>query len=412
MTKIAILFDRFGPYHIARLEKAAEVFTTTGIEIFGESKEYEWDRVETGDGFRRMTLFPGLGVQDVSRRQIIRATNEALNHLSPDAVVIPGWTHLAAITALSWCCKHKIPRIVLSESTAWDEQRSVYKEWVKRNIVMLFTTGLVGGDPHQQYLASLGMHKSRIFLGYNIVDNDYFRQGAALARKKEKNNRECTHLPINYFLASARFVAKKNLFRLLEAYGAYLDIAKELLLERTQPSSYGDKQIWDLVLLGDGNLRNQLTALLSELGIQGHVHMPGFKQYNELPIYYGLAKAFIHTSTTEQWGLVVNEAMAAGLPVLVSRTCGCAENLVSEGVNGFTFDPKNTDEISDRMFAITQMKESRRLQMGRKSMEIIAGWSPDRFSQGLKGAVQKAMESDSQSSTLFDRLLLWAMSYR
>ena len=77
--------------------------------------------------------------------------------------------------------------------------------------------------------------------------------------------------------------------------------------------------------------------------------MPGFKQYDELPIYYGLAGAFIHASTTEQWGLVVNEAMAAGLPVIVSERCGCAPDLVENGRNGFTFDPYDVDALTHLM---------------------------------------------------------------
>jgi 1,2-diacylglycerol 3-alpha-glucosyltransferase len=59
----------------------------------------------------------------------------------------------------------------------------------------------------------------------------------------------------------------------------------------------------------------------------------------------GLASAFIQASTTEQWGLVVNEAMASGLPVLVSERCGCAPDLVKNGVNGYTFDPYDIKEI-------------------------------------------------------------------
>src|SRR5206468_501416 len=88
---------------------------------------------------------------------------------------------------------------------------------------------------------------------------------------------------------------------------------------------------WSLVVLGDGVLRGDLEQLRTELNLGDHVLFPGFKQYDELPAYYGLATAFIHASMVEPWGLVVNEAMAAGLPVLVSARCGCAWDLVEEG---------------------------------------------------------------------------------
>ena len=110
---------------------------------------------------------------------------------------------------------------------------------------------------------------------------------------------------------------------------------------------------WRLVITGDGKLRPSLMRRIDELGMAGDVLLPGFKQYDELPIYYGLASAFVHASTTEQWGLVVNEAMAAGLPVLVSNRCGCAPDLVQDGVNGFTFDPYDVDRLAELMLKVS-----------------------------------------------------------
>src|SRR5438034_9827058 len=84
-----------------------------------------------------------------------------------------------------------------------------------------------------------------------------------------------------------------------------------------------------------------------------YVHLPGFKQYEELPIFYGLADAFIHASISEPWGLVVNEAMASGLPVLVSIACGCEGDLVKEKVNGFSFNPVRFGKIAQLMLDLT-----------------------------------------------------------
>src|SRR6185369_3826531 len=100
------------------------------------------------------------------------------------------------------------------------------------------------------------------------------------------------------------------------------------------------KSAWKLVLLGDGP--TNLIRLIADLELQDSVLLPGFKQYEELPTYYGLANAFVHASTSEPWGLVINEAVASGLPVIVSNRCGCAPELVNG--NGFTFDPTNEHE--------------------------------------------------------------------
>ena len=103
-----------------------------------------------------------------------------------------------------------------------------------------------------------------------------------------------------------------------------------------------------------------------------------------MPAYYGLASAFVHASTTEQWGLVVNEAMASGLPVLVSNRCGCAPDLVQEGVNGFTFDPYNVEQLAQLMLKISAFQTFSLSTFGAASRRIIADWGPERFASGLR----------------------------
>ena len=105
------------------------------------------------------------------------------------------------------------------------------------------------------------------------------------------------------------------------------------------------------------------------------MHLPGFKPYDELPVYYALANAFVHASTTEQWGLVVNEAIASGLPVIVSNRCGCAPELVNG--NGFTFDPTNEHELTARLLEMASLSDAgakapRRQQLQDRS-ELCAG---------------------------------------
>jgi glycosyltransferase involved in cell wall biosynthesis len=140
--------------------------------------------------------------------------------------------------------------------------------------------------------------------------------------------------------------------------------------------------------------------------------MPGFKQYDELPVCYASADAFIHASTTEQWGLVVNEAMASGLPVLVSNRCGCAPDLLMEGINGFSFDPFNTEAIAQAMAAMAMLQEDRRKAMGEESRRIIANWGPERFGRGLHEAAACALRLGPRRALLTDRLLLRALICR
>ena len=187
---------------------------------------------------------------------------------------------------------------------------------------------------------------------------------------------------------------------MLRAYADYRTAAADSAIRNPQSA------IWNLVLLGDGPLRSALDSQLSTLNLRDSVLTPGFKQYDELPAYYARAGAFVHASTTEQWGLVVNEAIAAGLPVIASNRCGCAPELVREGVNGFTFDPGNAQELTARLIEMASLPASERERMGAASREIAAQHEPARFAEGLERAAQLAMNSPRKTAGAFDRFLL------
>ena len=291
--------------------------------------------------------------------------------------------------------------IVMSESSRQDEPRIWWKEAIKRRIAGLYSAALVGGQRHVEYLVELGMPRERIFTGYDVVDNDYFGRHTAEIRNSKVEIRKKYDLPENYLLASARFVEKKNLPKLVQAYAEY----RKRSDVRDQKLDVNDsKTCWDLVLLGDGPLRESLNSQLSTLNLNEQVHLPGFKPYDELPVYYALANAFVHASTTEQWGLVVNEAIASGLPVIVSNRCGCAPELVNG--NGFTFDPTHEDELAKRLLEIASLSDQERKQLSDNSFRIAANFGPERFGEGLESAASVAMGVPQKRFRVMDRVLL------
>jgi glycosyltransferase involved in cell wall biosynthesis len=168
---------------------------------------------------------------------------------------------------------------------------------------------------------------------------------------------------------------------------------------------------WDLVIAGPGQMKSEIESHIGALGLGGAAHLVGAKGYPVLPHFYGLAGAFILPSTMDQWGLVVNEAMASGLPVLVSKRCGCARDLVNEGRNGFTFDPLDVEAMADAMVKIAS-DDCDRAAMGRASREIIAGWDPARFAVGFEAAANAALAAPRRAPSLIDRTLLRALTAR
>jgi glycosyltransferase involved in cell wall biosynthesis len=108
----------------------------------------------------------------------------------------------------------------------------------------------------------------------------------------------------------------------------------------------------------------------------------------------------------------VNEAMASGLPVLVSNRCGCAADLVQESVNGFTFDPCNVEQLAQLMLKISAFQPSRLSAFGDASRSIISDWGTERFAQGLKAAAECALRAGPVKATVMQRLILNALLWK
>ena len=390
---VAVVFHHIGPYHHARLNAAADKLSVMGIEWSAQAYD-GWGTAESPQRYQKISLFPKATVAYPKTAELRCAFSSALEQAKPDVVAVNGWNNFGSLVAANCCVRRGIPMVVMSESSRQDEPRSWWKEAIKQRIVGLYSAALVGGQRHADYLVELGMPRERIFTGYDVVDNNYFAQRTAEIRNSKSELARKYTLPENYFLGSARFIEKKNLPRLIRAYAEYRSSCK-----------MSGKAPWDLVVLGDGPLRVTLSSQLSTLNLSQHVHLPGFKPYSELPAYYGLANAFVHASTTEQWGLVVNEAIAAALPVIVSNRCGCAPELVNG--NGFTFDPTNEPQLTGRLLEMASLSEEERKRFGENSRRIAANFAPERFGEGLERAARTAMRVPQKRFGVMDRALLF-----
>jgi 1,2-diacylglycerol 3-alpha-glucosyltransferase len=372
MTTIAVIFTNYGPYHLARLEalyRQAKLkgWKVVGIELSRTEQKYPWKADVSALACPFISVFEQ-PLETISVRQFARQLPEVLSKVSPDVLAIAGYAHPGILTALLWGIWHRKVRILMSASKESDTQRSSIKELPKRWLIDRYHAGLVGGKPQAQYLAKLGMSQNRIFCGYNVVDNQAFHPQMIRSLANPIQN--------PFFLAINRFVAKKNIPNLIEAYGAYCEQA--------------GSEAWDLVLCGDGKLRSQIEQRIAELKLQHKVHLPGFLQQEQLLPYFAHAGCFVHASLQEQWGLVVNEAMAAGLPVLVSDRCGCYSDLVIEGVNGFGFDPERVDQLTEQLLKMSSELIDREA-MGKAALAHIQNFSPDRFADSLLQATEQCL---------------------
>jgi glycosyltransferase involved in cell wall biosynthesis len=371
--RVGIIFINIGPYHLERARATAQSLRAKGyqlilIELTANTLNHPWQIQRKEDEFQWITLLESSTNYQKSKHSLILKMHECLKKLQIDILAIAGYSDLIMLSALLWCTWHRKPAILLSESQENDAPRSWWQETIKSWILKGCKAALVGGKPHKRYLIKLGMIPDSIFLGYDVVGN------AALHPIQIRHLPKPLERP--YFLAISRFIPKKNLLMLLSSYTTYRQI--------------GGDNTWDLVLCGEGSLRPQIEQYIAEHGLKNCVHLPGFLTQDELLSYFTHASCFIHASIQEQWGLVVNEAMAAGLPVLVSNRCGCFEDLVIEGVNGFGFDPENSQQLTDFMLKVSS-GEVDLAKMGHAALEHIQKFSPDYFGQGLMQAVEYAL---------------------
>jgi glycosyltransferase involved in cell wall biosynthesis len=382
MTTMAVSFTNFGPYHLARLRALAEHLGRRGgrliaYETAGAERLYPWRTPRRDEPFDWVTLFPGRELEAIPRSSCARAMREALGRDRPDALGIVGYVRPESMAALGWARRHGRPTVLMSESQEIDHRRVWWKEAIKRRRVARFSAGLVGGPRQRDYLAGLGMPAGRIALGYNAVDNDRYASGAEAARRSPAGRRGLPESP--YFLAVNRFVPEKNLVRLVRAFVRY---------RRMTPSA----RAWDLVLCGGGPGEPDVDEAIRYSGVPDAIYRPGFLQADELARWYAHASAFVHPSLMEPWGLVVNEAAACGLPLLVSDRAGCVETLVPDlpDTSGRRFDPADEGDLAAALAWVAGLPDDRRAALGRRAAEIVAGWGPDRFARGTLEALDLA----------------------
>jgi glycosyltransferase involved in cell wall biosynthesis len=525
--RLLLHFARYGPYHHARLRAVAEELSPLGWEVIGlqtasTDATYDWreqsSSADNAEELAIMTVFPGRLYEAISAGECRRSLITALDHLSPDAIAVPGWGTLDARISLGWCRRRGAKAVIMSETREVDGLRRWWKEHIKSLMLRHVHGAIVGGAAHRDYLVKLGIPAPRIVTGYNVVDNAYFAAEAARWRGSvggssvgggqserlqgvemdgakrsqlavggdsvggrqwavggeetvggrqserlqgvEMDNREnrdgCparaseaskakrsqsavggagadggAELPQLYFLASNRFIERKNLVRLIDAYAQFCQ-----QLTADSPPLTAD---WSLCLLGDGLMKPWLMTRCRDLGLKvvesgpweletsnlkpepsfqnrrsqtptsatvdlqapetgpltadsqpptespPTVYFPGFRQIEELPRFYAHAGAFIHPALEEPWGLVINEAMACGLPVLSGDNVGAAAELICEGVNGWTFDATDVAAMAEAMGRVAALSEEERLAMGRAGAARLEERCPTQaFASGLR----------------------------
>ncbi len=295
----------------------------------------------------------------------------ALEKFSPDVIVCGGYNYVASWQSAVWAKRRHVPFLLWAESTVRDQRSGgVLLESMKSAFMKYCDGFIVAGASSFEYLRSFGLPEANIYTAPNAVDTDLFAQIAAATRGNSAFHRQDLGLPPRFVLFVGRLIPDKGVFDLLRSYGDLDPGVREEL---------------SLVFVGDGMARRELEKQAANI-YPGRVDVAGFLQRQSLARCYALADMFILPTHTDPWGLVVNEAMACGLPIICANVAGCVPDLVKNGWNGITFPAEDTAALTDAMMKLSSDNELR-CEMGQRGKERILRNSPEACACGIAEAV-------------------------
>ena len=287
------------------------------------------------------------------------------------AIVVNGWHFKSAWRAILTCWRHRVPILIRSDSHL--RGPGTLRKWTKwpfyRSFIPHLDGCLAAGRWSRDYFENYGARNNHIFTVPHCVDNRRFEQEMRLLRPKREELRRQWGMAhdATVFLFAGKFIPVKRPMDFVDAIGR---------AAASHPSIVG-------LMAGDGPLRRQCEEQARSAGAP--VRFTGFLNQTRISEVYAAADILVLPSQTETWGLVVNEAMASGLPALVSDGVGCGPDLIDRDITGDIFTRGDVVALSARMVEIA--RSGRMSAMGRYARRKIASSSVESAAKALVGAV-------------------------
>ncbi|PKU24508.1 glycosyl transferase family 1 [Telmatospirillum siberiense] len=344
----------------------------------GFGRMIQWD-VPLLDGYRHEFL-PSIGRHDRvdGLRPISHGIATRLWRGNFDVLWVHGYARWFNWVAMAAARAASIPTLVRDDSTSNSISRSKLKIFLKRQIFFrslgnISSGFLAPGTMNANYYIENGIDESKIYRTPYCVDNDYFRRLAEIAKPRREEFRTELRLepgrPVILFASKLQWLKRAG--DLLSAFGKI-----------TSQTEKGKKPY--LLFVGDGEMREELENGARPYGED--VRFLGFRNQSELPAFFDLCDVFVLPSQFETWGLIINEVMNVGRPVIVSDRVGCGTDLVRDWINGFVYPAGNVDALAEALKNVLADGD-RAAGMGRASRALIEQWSFDAFLMGLRSAI-------------------------
>jgi len=312
-----------------------------------------------------------------------------LKKIKPDLVIISGWDLPTYWLTAIYCTYRKIPFLLWSGSTIYEKSWRRTLGWPITKLIINFASGyLAYGLRARDYLINLGAEPEKITIAYNSVAlKPYLKPKKANLKLAASLKQEFKLTGKTVILFYGQLIARKRPDLLLQAF-------KEL--------QQNNKQL-ALIMIGSGQLKNSLVEYLEKNQIE-NVYLLDDPSDEVMPAYYQLADLLVLPSNEEVWGLVINQAMASGLPVLTAHQVGCVPDLIVSGITGETFQ---TDSLTDLSTQINKLTNSKQLliKMGQAAQKHILKTSPQIAAQQIYLAIKKILKPKTENANRLEIIL-------
>lgn len=378
--KIVILNNDFRVYWKGRLVYlhsflASNNIRLDAIELFGSGSPYEFDTVDNTREWWRC-LFPDNSAADLDGRTIKSELLKQLNILKPNLVIGPSIAFYAGALGLAWAKANGRKFVMFDDAKPTQVKRGLLIQTIKNIIISQADAFWLPSPSYDQYYRKLKSANTVVFHGFNCIDNDLFKPESPQPFAGK------------VIICVARLVPIKNIESLLRAW------------KKVEKNSD-----YQLKIIGNGLEETKLKELKTELNLSSVVFCNAVDNA-QLTKHLHNANAFILPSFSETWGLVVNEAMAAGLPVLLSSYINASTDLLQEGVNGYAFNPYDVESITKAISKFIYLSDIEKRHMSKQSLDIVDNMSYHHMGVNLLKALKQLELSKFRKPGLISSALI------
>jgi glycosyltransferase involved in cell wall biosynthesis len=380
--KLVFLHNDFKVYWRGRLYYLHDFFKSKNIqvhviEIFGNESPYAFDQKARKDDWWDC-LFETEQFSELTTGEVTQKIMNRLDEVNPDILIAGPIPFTSGAIGMQWAYKRKKKIIIFDDSKHSHYNRNFLVNFIKISLIKLAYGILVPSEDYDTEYAKWNIAKTNLYYGLNCIDNDYFH-----SKRKEvfSNSKK--------IVCVGRLVKIKNLEALLTSWKSVEQLDAE----------------YQLIIIGDGPEYENLLAVQNRLGL-ARVKFLGNQNRRVIAKILAQSDAFILPSFLEGWALVVNEAMSAGLPVLLSNRINAGHTLLSDGVNGYSFDPYQPEQMTEAILNYIRLSEADKIKMAKSAYYSVGKYNYAYLGNQLFKAINELKTEKTKRLSLLSYLLL------